>query len=144
MPLDPTLVQLLFRRKQMISRSNTCRNTLLQGAALLFAKNDDKQCNRNSHGGSKKGNMANCPCDFEGSYQQLFQQYLSPRPLCNEPIFRFHFQMSRQIFFKISEAIKNYSLYFTHRPDALGRWGLKPMVKITAVFWMLAYGGTAD
>ena len=40
--------------------------------------------------------------------------------------------------------MENYDPYFTHRADALGRWGIRPLAKITAALRMLAYRGAAD
>jgi hypothetical protein len=52
--------------------------------------------------------------------------------------------MSKPIFLKITESVQNYDDYFIQRPDALGRMGLNPLVKVTAALQMLAYGGAGD
>ena len=52
--------------------------------------------------------------------------------------------MARPLFLKIAHAVQQFNHYFTHRPDALGRWGIHPLVKITAALRMLSYGAAAD
>ncbi|KAK4737341.1 hypothetical protein R3W88_001038 [Solanum pinnatisectum] len=52
--------------------------------------------------------------------------------------------MSRNLFLRIVDAIKDHDMYFEQRIDALGRFGLSTLQKITAVFRMLAYGLPAD
>jgi hypothetical protein len=52
--------------------------------------------------------------------------------------------MGRPLFLKIAEAVQQHNEYFTLRRDALGKLGLRPLVKITAALQMLAYGAAAD
>ncbi|KAK4724496.1 hypothetical protein R3W88_027275 [Solanum pinnatisectum] len=52
--------------------------------------------------------------------------------------------MSHNLFLRIVDAIKDHDMYFEQRIDALGRFGLSTLQKITAVFRMLAYGLPAD
>ncbi|KAL3322167.1 hypothetical protein AABB24_039676 [Solanum stoloniferum] len=59
-------------------------------------------------------------------------------------MFRRRYQMSRNLFLRIVDAIKDHDMYFEQRIDALGRFGLSTLQKITAVFRMLAYGLPAD
>ena len=48
------------------------------------------------------------------------------------------------MFLRIVEAVKGHDNYFQQQSDGLGRLGLSTLQKITAVFWMLAYGLPAD
>ncbi|XP_020271556.1 uncharacterized protein LOC109846722 [Asparagus officinalis] len=48
--------------------------------------------------------------------------------------------MSRSLFLRIVDAVKDHDYYFQQRSDGLGRMGLSPLQKVTAVFHMLAYG----
>ncbi|XP_020258584.1 uncharacterized protein LOC109834993 [Asparagus officinalis] len=52
--------------------------------------------------------------------------------------------MSRSLFLRIVDAMKDHNYYFQQRSDGLGRMGLSPLQKVTAVFRMLAYGLPAD
>ena len=52
--------------------------------------------------------------------------------------------MSRDLFLRIVNTVKNHDNYFHQRRDALGRLGLSTIQKVTAVFRMLAYGLPAD
>ena len=52
--------------------------------------------------------------------------------------------MSRSLFLRIVEAVKEHDVYFQQRRDSLGRLGLSSLQKITAAFRMLAYGVPAD
>ncbi|XP_020245247.1 uncharacterized protein LOC109823382 [Asparagus officinalis] len=52
--------------------------------------------------------------------------------------------MSRSLFIRIVDAVKDHDHYFQQRSDGLGRMGLLPLQKVTAVFRMLAYGLPAD
>ena len=52
--------------------------------------------------------------------------------------------MSRPLFLRIVDAVKNHDNYFKKRRDIIGRLGLSSLQKITVVFRMLAYGLPAD
>jgi hypothetical protein len=52
--------------------------------------------------------------------------------------------MQRQLFLKIVEDIEKHNVYFTHRADALGNFGLQGIQKIASSVWILAYGGALD
>ncbi|XP_020275043.1 uncharacterized protein LOC109849603 [Asparagus officinalis] len=59
-------------------------------------------------------------------------------------MFRRRYRMSRSLFLRIVDAVKDHDYYFQQRSDGLGRMGLSPLQKVTAVFRMLAYGLPAD
>ncbi|XP_009124768.1 uncharacterized protein LOC103849789 [Brassica rapa] len=52
--------------------------------------------------------------------------------------------MSKRLFLHIVEAVKQHHNYFTQRRIASGRKGLSILQKVTAAFWILAYGMPAD
>ncbi|XP_020249372.1 uncharacterized protein LOC109826763 [Asparagus officinalis] len=52
--------------------------------------------------------------------------------------------MSRSLFLRIVDVVKDHDYYFQQRSDELGRIGLSPLQKVTAVFRMLAYGLSAN
>ncbi|KAA1081131.1 hypothetical protein PGT21_050295 [Puccinia graminis f. sp. tritici] len=52
--------------------------------------------------------------------------------------------MSKELFLKITDSVRSFDDYFIQKPDALGRMGLHPLVKVTAALRMLAYGGAGD
>ena len=114
----------------------------VQATTLLLDNNENDKYP--SHGGSKPGKQPNLLRDFEGSYQRLWSHYFSEEPLYGEETFRRRFRMARPLFLKLAEALESYDVYFTHRPDATGKWGLKPIVKITAALRMLACGGATN
>ncbi|XP_049350216.1 uncharacterized protein LOC125814815 [Solanum verrucosum] len=77
--------------------------------------------------------------DRETVDDNLFRDYFSATPHFNDAIFRRRYRMSRNLFLRIVDAIKDHDTYFEQRIDALGRFGLSTLQKITAVFRMLAY-----
>ncbi|KAK4734123.1 hypothetical protein R3W88_008384 [Solanum pinnatisectum] len=82
--------------------------------------------------------------DREAADDNLFRDYFSATPRFNDAIFRRRYRMSRNLFLRIVDVIKDHDMYFEQRIDALGRFGLSTLQKITAVFRMLAYGLPAD
>lgn len=141
---DPVLTELLLRRRRIILSSNTRINAAVQAATLILTNETEDKEPVITHGGSKPGKRPNLARDFEGSYQRLMEHYLCAEPLYPEETFRRRFRMNRPLFMRIAGAIEEHDPYFTHRPNALGKWGLRPIVKITAALRMLSYGGAAD
>jgi hypothetical protein len=135
----------IFIQRQQLATSSHARGTMLLGSATLLLDNSQNYDDLSGmHGGSKPGKNPNLTQNFEAAYQQLFQHYFSKTPLHNKILFRLHFCMSKPIFLKITNSVQNYDNYFIRRPDALGRMGLNPLVKVTAELQMLAYGGAGD
>ncbi|XP_062089751.1 uncharacterized protein LOC133796297 [Humulus lupulus] len=77
-------------------------------------------------------------------HQRLFDDYFSDEPVYTEYQFRRRFRMRRHVFLRIVQDLENYSEYFYMRFDAVGRRGLSPLQKCTAVMQMLAYGAPTD
>ena len=141
--MDPVLLQVLLQRRRNLNHVTTITRAAVQATTLLLG-DDDEDKYQASHGGSKPGKQPNLCRDFEGSYQRLWYHYLSAEPLYGEETFRRRFRMARPLFLKLVDAVESHDPYFTHRPDATGKWGLKPIVKIIAALRMLAYRGAAN
>ena len=136
------MAHLYARRAQRNVLSNSQRRFMIEGATLLLSEQDEAE--QRNPGGSIPGKHPNLQRNFEMAYQTLYNHYFSENPLYNEGMFRRRFRMSRSLFLRIASSLENYDPYFTHRADALGRWGIRPLVKITAALRMLAYAGATD
>ena len=99
--------------------------------------------NQPTRGGSIPGHVVIIR-DREAADHNLFNDYFSENPRYNENMFRRRFRMSRPLFLRIVEAVRNHDSYFHQRCDGLGRLGLSTLQKVTVVFRMLAYGLPAD
>ncbi|XP_057793131.1 uncharacterized protein LOC131009740 [Salvia miltiorrhiza] len=95
------------------------------------------------HGGSVLGHKV-IHRDREAAAHRLFNDYFSENPTFNEGMFRRRFRMSRSLFLRIVDAVKNHNDFFEQRMDCTGRWGLSTLQKITVAFRILAYGVPAD
>jgi hypothetical protein len=141
---EEALARILIRRQRLTASSNTQRALLLEAATLILDDDNSIDDLLPSHGGSKPGKKSNKPRNFEASYQRLIEHYFSDSPLYDETLFRRRFRMAQHLFLKITDDVENYDDYFVQKPDALGKMGLKPLVKVTAALRMLAYGAAGD
>ena len=82
--------------------------------------------------------------DREAADRILFADYFADNPRYNDGMFRRRFRMSRNLFLRIVDAVKQHDNYFAQQSDGLGRLGLSTLEKATAVFRILAYGVPAD
>ena len=80
----------------------------------------------------------------EAADRILFADYFADNPRYNDGMFRRRFRMSRNLFLRIVDAVKQHDNYFAQQSDGLGRLGLSTLQKATAVFRILAYGVPAD
>ena len=99
--------------------------------------------NNSTHGGSIPGHIV-INRNREAADNNLWNDYFSEHPRYNAEMFRRRYRMSRSLFLRIVEAVKEHDVYFQQRRDSLGRLGLSSLQKITAAFRMLAYGVPAD
>ncbi|KAI7943845.1 hypothetical protein MJO28_011373 [Puccinia striiformis f. sp. tritici] len=90
-------------------------NMVVAKTSIVLLEEDAEEKSAPKHGGSIKGRSANLNRGFEMGYKRLFEDYFSESPV-----------------------------YFQHKPDALGRFGLRPLQKICSAIQMLASGGAAD
>lgn len=95
-------------------------------------------------GGSRPGKAGNKNRHFEKAYVQLIQDYFSgDESTYDEVDFKRRFRVSRKVFIMVyNELNGNYP--FTYRKDALGNYGIHPLVRLTACFRSLAYGDSFD
>ena len=93
-------------------------------------------------GGSKAGRIMILR-NFQEAYDTIISHYFQPKPLYGDHHFRRRFRMSKLIFGKVYDACVLFP-FFKYRPNAAGRWGIHPLVKITAVLRHFAYGTCAD
>ncbi|KAL8470837.1 hypothetical protein ACS0TY_033416 [Phlomoides rotata] len=96
-----------------------------------------------THGGSVPGHKI-VKRDREAAAQRLFNDYFSENPANDEVKFRRRFLMSRSLFLRISNAVKDHDNFFVQRRDAANRLGLSTLQKITTALRVLAYGMPAD
>ncbi|XP_041999132.1 uncharacterized protein LOC121748703 [Salvia splendens] len=67
--------------------------------------------------------------DREGAHARLYNDYFADNPLYNETMFRRRFQMSRLLFLRIVDAVKEHDDYFVQRPDGTRRLGQSSLQK---------------
>jgi len=110
----------------------------------FLSDSDDEE--RPKWGGSQKGKSANVPRDFAGAYQRLVNQcFKGDESLYTEAQFRRRFRVSSAMFQRAYEGVHGKKPFFpAGKKDATGRRGIHPLVRLTAVFRMLAYGTCAD
>ena len=110
---------------------------------MILANYFNQQNNRVIHGGSIPGHVV-INRDRETAYHNLFVDYFADNPRYGDDMFRRRYRMSRELFLRIVDAVKNHDNYFHQRRDALGRLGLSALQRVTTVFRMLAYGPPMD
>jgi DNA repair photolyase len=113
MDLDPTILQIIIRRRQAAAISRSHIHTALSITPILLAEDDEDIYDLAfpSHGGSRPGKLPNRPRDFEGSYHRLMEHYFSARPLYDDQLFRRRFQMGKPLFLRIAEAVEDFVEY---------------------------------
>jgi hypothetical protein len=99
---------------------------------------------KKTRGGSKKGKKANKNRNIAEGARRIFADYFAPDPTYDETDFRRRFRMSKRLCLQIIEAVTANEVYFTHRPNAAGKFGATPFQKITGVLKVLAYGTCSD
>ncbi|XP_075499908.1 uncharacterized protein LOC142538477 [Primulina tabacum] len=96
-----------------------------------------------THGGSIPGHIV-IHRDRKIADRNLFNDYFADNPRYNEAMFRRRFRMSRNLFLRIVDEVKNHDIYFTQRSDSVGRLGLSTIQKTTVALRILAYALPAD
>ncbi|XP_047314080.1 putative nuclease HARBI1 [Impatiens glandulifera] len=124
------------KKQEMLYRAMTNNNMIIQ--QLL-----EQQNHQILNGGSVPGHIV-INRDREAADRRLYNDYFSDNPLYNDTMFRRRYRMSRSLFLRIVDTVKDHDGYFQQRSDNIGRLGLSPIQKITSVFRMLAYGVPAD
>lgn len=108
-------------------------------------------------GGSLPGKSANVQRNFEAAHYNYMVKYFWPgnlmRPGTNqrgpeqsESSFERRFRMPRSVFNVIFEKVVLHSAYMRKglKPDALGRMGISPLVKVMCALRQIAYGIPSD
>jgi hypothetical protein len=83
-------------------------------------------------GGSKPGRKI-IQRNFVLAFETLRMQYFAQNPVYSDIQFKRRYRVSKVIFRRIYQACSLHP-YFRHKQNAAGRWGIHPLVKITAVF----------
>jgi hypothetical protein len=87
-------------------------------------------------GGSASGHRKSKPRE---GYCMLYADYFANDPLHGDAVFRRRFRMSRKLFLKIVENLREID-YFKLKRDAVGELGFSTIQKCTMDLRMLAYG----
>ncbi|XP_047977875.1 uncharacterized protein LOC125219839 isoform X1 [Salvia hispanica] len=110
---------------------------------LLIQHLRDQQSHQVTRRGSVPGHIV-INRDREGAHVRLYNDYFADNPLYNEAMFRRKFRMSRSLFVRIVDAVKEHDDYFVQRRDATGRLGLSPLQKVTSAIHILTRGVLPD
>ena len=110
---------------------------------MILANYLIQQNNEVIHGGSVPSHIV-INRDREIANHNLFVDYFAENPRYADNMFCRRYRMSRDLFLRIVNAVKNHDNYFHQRRDALVRLGLSTIQKVTTVFRMLTYGLPTD
>ncbi|KAK2655450.1 hypothetical protein Ddye_008502 [Dipteronia dyeriana] len=80
----------------------------------------------------------------ESTDRRLLHDCFAKNQRYNDQMFYRLFRMGRSLFLRIVKKVEARDKYFVQQRYSVGRLGLSALQKITAVFWMLAYGCPAD
>lgn len=94
--------------------------------------------------GEKRKRRPNIDRSAHQGSVRLVADYFAENPTYTSDQFRRRFRMSRELFLRVVEAVKNENAYFVQRSDATGKAGFTPLQKCTAAMRQLAYGAPAD
>ena len=112
---------------------------VLAALADLLASNEKPR-----RGGSAPGRLkAKNRHRLEG-YCMLYSDYFADAPLHSDKVFRYHYRMSRKLFLRIVNSIREFDSYFKCKKDCTGKLGFTSIQKCTAAMRMLAYGAPGD
>lgn len=110
---------------------------------LLSSSSEEEQSSR-APGGSCPGKAPNLNRNHEATTQRLRRQYFDDDCLYVDDAFRRRFRISRPIFERIFEEVKQHDTFFQERRDCTGRMGISALLKVTAALRILAYGLPPD
>ena len=112
---------------------------VLATLASLLASNEKPR-----RGGSAPGRMkAKNRHRLEG-YCMLYSYYFADAPLHDDKVFRRCYRMSRKLFLRIVNSIREFDSYFKCKMDCTGKLGFTSIQKCTTAMRMLAYGAPGD
>ena len=82
--------------------------------------------------------------DREECHDQMMKDYFIEHSRYSSHDFRIWFQIRKELFESILNAVVNHDHYFARRLDAASRQGLSPHQKLTSAFCMLANRCSTD
>jgi hypothetical protein len=80
----------------------------------------------------------------QSGHDKLFWDYFCDNPIYGHHFFRRRFRMSRHVFIRIANAVKEHCPYFVQKRNAAGKLGHSCFQKVAASIRMLASGFAAD
>ena len=112
---------------------------VLAALAQLLASNEKPR-----RGGSAPGRVKAKNRHRLQGYCMLYSDYFADAPLHGEKTFRRRYRMSRKLFLRIVNSIREFDNYFKCKMDCTGALGFTSIQKCTTSMRMLAYGAPGD
>ena len=112
---------------------------VLAALAQLLAINEKPR-----RGGSVPGQVKAKNRHRLQGYCMLYSDYFPDAPLHGERTFRRRYRMSRKLFLRIVNSIREFGSYFKCKMDCTGKLGFTSIQKCTTTMRMLAYGAPSD
>ena len=92
-----------------------------------------------------KGREANVDREREAGHVRLYKDYFhQTNPVHKAKAFRRRYRMSREVFLRILNGVRDYDDYFQAKRDCTGKLGLSSYQKCSAAVRQLAYGVPGD
>ena len=101
---------------------------VLAALAQLLASNEKPR-----QGGSAPGRVKAKNCHRLEGYCMLYSDYFADAPLHGEKTFRRRYRMSRKLFLRIVNSIREFDNYFKCKMDCTGGLGFTSIQKCTTV-----------
>jgi hypothetical protein len=95
-------------------------------------------------GGSRCGKAADKNHHRGSGAMLLHSDYFADDASNTPKEFRWRFRMSKDLFMKIMQGVREYDDYFKYKKDCTGKWGFTSVKKCTAALWCIAYGALLD
>ena len=74
----------------------------------------------------------------------LYSDYFADAPLHDDKVFRRRYRMSRKLFLRIVNSIREFDSYFKCKNDCTNKFGFTSIQKCTTAMRMLAYGAPGN
>nr|XP_020146381.1 uncharacterized protein LOC109731619 [Aegilops tauschii subsp. strangulata] len=112
---------------------------ILAALASLFASNAKPR-----RGGSASDRRTSKKRHRLEGYFFLYSDYFADAPLHSKKVFQRRYRMSRKLFLRIVNDIREFNSYFICKKDCTGTVGFSSLHKCTTAMRMLAYGAPGD
>ena len=99
----------------------------------LLARNEKPR-----RGGSALGRQKAQNWHLLEGYCMLYSDYFADAPLHGDKVFRRRYRMSRKLFLRIVNSIREFDSYFKCKKDCTGKLGFTSIEKCTTTMRMLA------